>query len=44
LGYPRWALPTTVLFGARTFLGNAATVQPTHLEPKTSPESDGRKS
>ncbi|MFM2022831.1 MAG: hypothetical protein RIR89_223, partial [Actinomycetota bacterium] len=29
-GYPGWALPTTLLFGARTFLDNVATAWPTH--------------
>ena len=30
-GYPGWALPTIVLFGARTFLDYVATAWLTHL-------------
>ena len=29
-GYPGWVLPTALLCGARTFLGNAAIVWSTH--------------
>src|SRR5659263_580385 len=46
-GHPGWVLPTTVLYGARTFLGEvslAATAWPTHPRVKGSADESARRS